>query len=650
MGRYVLMTAPILVAPGRGKARFLVETERHGVTGFDLQKDALDSFGKGVCRQPGKNLRRQTLALGAGAGAHAMDAEPAPADHAHACGKCLPLPLDMGIDRMGAAAEQLHAVGTVLWVKAVRGVDRRPWRRGPGLNDDLLRGGEFEQFLRWRHLHMHWRVRRVAHGWQGSGDSGRQNMLGQAKHRGPIALLVVRLHGVQRLQAQCAMRERHRTLCAANRQGVVGQKPAGNFVHLGRTDGVQGRAFNGGNIVGAQHGGHCRAGAALNLALCMTNSPLPEPTESDPTLVLGFESSCDETGVALVAMRPGEVPLLLAHALHSQVDMHQAFGGVVPELASRDHIRRALPLTQQVLAQAQRSLREVDVVAYTRGPGLAGALLVGAGVACALAAALDKPVLGVHHLEGHLLSPFLSADPPQFPFVALLVSGGHTQLMRVDGVGRYELLGETIDDAAGEAFDKSAKLMGLGYPGGPALAALAANGDPQAYALPRPLLHSGNLDFSFAGLKTAVLVQSQKMVASMDQTVWNGSASGVKLASGATPGFENLPLTLRADLAASTQAAIADVLVKKSLAALKLTGLKRLVVAGGVGANTSLRSQLNAACAQRGVRVHYPELHLCTDNGAMIAMAAAMRLQSGLQAARRDYAFDVKPRWPLQAI
>ena len=382
----------------------------------------------------------------------------------------------------------------------------------------------------------------------------------------------------------------------------------------------------------------------------MTHSVHPEPSNAATTLVLGFESSCDETGVALVAMREGEVPELLAHALHSQVEMHQAFGGVVPELASRDHIRRVLPLTQHVLAQAQRSLGEVDVVAYTRGPGLAGALLVGAGVACALAAALDKPVLGVHHLEGHLLSPFLSADPPQFPFVALLVSGGHTQLMRVDGVGRYELLGETIDDAAGEAFDKSAKLMGLGYPGGPALAALAADGDPQAYALPRPLLHSGNLDFSFAGLKTAVLVQSQKMVATAGEVAWNGSASGVKLASGATPGFENLPHAMRADLAASTQAAIADVLVKKSMTALKLTGLKRLVVAGGVGANTSLRTQLNAACAQRGVRVHYPELHLCTDNGAMIAMAAAMRLQSGLQAAQRNYAFAVKPRWPLQAI
>ena len=227
---------------------------------------------------------------------------------------------------------------------------------------------------------------------------------------------------------------------------------------------------------------------------------------NNETLVLGYESSCDETGVALVALRGPELPLLLAHALHSQVEMHQAYGGVVPELASRDHIRRVLPLTKQVLADAGRTLAQVDVVAFTRGPGLAGALLVGSGVACALGAALGKPVLGVHHLEGHLLSPFLSADPPGFPFVALLVSGGHTQLMRVDGVGRYELLGETIDDAAGEAFDKSAKLLGLPYPGGPALARLSEQGDASAFNLPRPLLKSGNLDFSFAGLKTAVMV------------------------------------------------------------------------------------------------------------------------------------------------
>ena len=318
------------------------------------------------------------------------------------------------------------------------------------------------------------------------------------------------------------------------------------------------------------------------------------------------------------------VPRLLAHALHSQIDMHQAYGGVVPELASRDHIRRVLPLAQQVLADSGCALGDVDVVAYTRGPGLAGALLVGAGAACALGAALGKPVLGVHHLEGHLLSPFLSADPPEFPFVALLVSGGHTQLMRVDGVGQYELLGETVDDAAGEAFDKSAKLLGLGYPGGPQLSRLAEFGDPQAFDLPRPLLHSGTLDFSFAGLKTAVWTQVRKL-------------------------GTNVCEQDKAHLAASTQAAIVEVLLKKSLAALKQTGLKRLVVAGGVGANRSLREQLDHACARRGVRVHYPELALCTDNGAMIALAAAMRLQSGRSQATHDYAFDVKPRWELAA-
>jgi N6-L-threonylcarbamoyladenine synthase len=348
--------------------------------------------------------------------------------------------------------------------------------------------------------------------------------------------------------------------------------------------------------------------------------------------VLGIESSCDETGVALVAVHGSGLPVLLSHALHSQIAMHQAYGGVVPELASRDHIRRVLPLTEQVLAEAGRTLADVDVVAFTRGPGLAGALLVGAGVACGLAAALGKPVLGVHHLEGHLLSPFLSADPPQFPFVALLVSGGHTQLMRVDGVGVYQLLGETIDDAAGEAFDKSAKLLGLAYPGGPALAKLAAKGNAQAFKLPRPLLHSGDLDFSFAGLKTAVMVQAKKC------------------ASSHACGEASLPGPVLADLAASTQAAIVEVLVKKSLAALKQTGLQRLVVAGGVGANHDLRRQLDAECARRGVRVHYPELALCTDNGAMIAMAAAMRLQAGRQRATDVYAFDVRPRWPLEAI
>ena len=344
-------------------------------------------------------------------------------------------------------------------------------------------------------------------------------------------------------------------------------------------------------------------------------------------IVLGFESSCDETGVALVDASGQSIPRLLSHALFSQIDMHQAYGGVVPELASRDHIRRVLPLTSQIMADAGRSLKDVDVVAYTRGPGLAGALLVGAGVACAMAAALGKPVMGVHHLEGHLLSPFLSLDPPEFPFVALLVSGGHTQLMRVDRVGSYELLGESIDDAAGEAFDKSAKLMGLPYPGGPHLAKLAEQGDGAAFKLPRPLLHSGNLDFSFAGLKTAVLTQAKKLGDDLQAR--------------------------KADLAASAQAAIVDVLVKKSMAAMQQTGLSRLVVAGGVGANALLRSELNAACGKRNIRVHYPELHLCTDNGAMIALAAGMRLQAGLETLNTNpagYTFDVKPRWGLAEI
>ncbi len=338
--------------------------------------------------------------------------------------------------------------------------------------------------------------------------------------------------------------------------------------------------------------------------------------------ILGIESSCDETGVALVRAAASGTPALLAHALHSQVEMHQAYGGVVPELASRDHIRRVLPLARQVLQEAGASIADIDVVAYTRGPGLAGALLVGAGVACSLAAALARPVVGVHHLEGHLLSPFLSADPPEFPFVALLVSGGHTQLMRVNDVGNYELLGETIDDAAGEAFDKSAKLLGLGYPGGPALARLAEFGNASAFSLPRPLLHSGNLDFSFAGLKTAVRTQVLKL---------------------GSPVCEQD----KAHLAASTQQAIVDVLVRKSLQALRDTGLTRIVVAGGVGANALLREQLNRECAKRQLRVHYPELALCTDNGAMIALAAAMRLQRDSACASNDYAFNVLPRWPL---
>ncbi len=338
-------------------------------------------------------------------------------------------------------------------------------------------------------------------------------------------------------------------------------------------------------------------------------------------IILGVESSCDETGLALYDTERG----LRAHALHSQIAMHEEYGGVVPELASRDHVRRAIPLLEQVLQESGLPLSAVDAVAYTQGPGLAGALLVGASVANGLALALGKPVLGVHHLEGHLLSPLLSAKPPQFPFVALLVSGGHTQLMRVDGVGQYQLLGETLDDAAGEAFDKSAKLLGLGYPGGPAISRLAEFGDPTAYQLPRPMLHSKNLDFSFSGLKTAVLT-----------LVKNHRT--------------NLCEQDKANIARAFVEAIVEVLVAKCVAALKQTGMKRLVIAGGVGANAQLRAGLNAAAARRRFEVFYPELALCTDNGAMIAFAGALRLQKNPAAARFDYGFNVKPRWPLDAI
>lgn len=347
-------------------------------------------------------------------------------------------------------------------------------------------------------------------------------------------------------------------------------------------------------------------------------------TNPREAVILGFESSCDETGVAIVRCVPEGVPVLLGQALYSQIRMHQAYGGVVPELASRDHVRRAIPLAREALQAAGLTLQGIDAVAYTQGPGLAGALLVGAGVATALAAALNKPTLAVHHLEGHLLSPFLSADPPAFPFVALLVSGGHTQLMQVDGVGRYTLLGETIDDAAGEAFDKSAKLLGLGYPGGPALSRLAETGRADAYELPRPLLHQPNLDFSFAGLKTAVMTTVRKL--------------------GPVPTEAQ-----RADVAASAQAAIVDVLAQKSIKAMKATGLKRLVVAGGVSANRALRATLDAAALKRHWRVHYPELSLCTDNGAMIALAAAMRWQAGLAQPSSRYSFEVRPRWDLMA-
>lgn len=342
-------------------------------------------------------------------------------------------------------------------------------------------------------------------------------------------------------------------------------------------------------------------------------------------IVLGFESSCDETGVALVCTERG----LLAHALHSQVDMHQEYGGVVPELASRDHIRRTLPLTRQVLEQAGLAADDVDAVAYTAGPGLIGALLVGASFARSFAWARGLPAIPIHHLEGHLLSPLMATPAPDFPFVALLVSGGHTQLMQVDGTGRYSLLGETLDDAAGEAFDKTAKLLGLGYPGGPALSALARHGDPAVHQLPRPMLHSKNLDFSFSGLKTAVLTQARKIE---DQRGSLGEKD-------------------RADLAAATELAIVDVLASKSLRALRETGLKRLVVAGGVGANRLLRERLVQAAPGIGAEVYFPPLELCTDNGAMIAFAAAMRIKAGMESLDVDNAsFTVRPRWDLAEI
>ncbi len=334
-------------------------------------------------------------------------------------------------------------------------------------------------------------------------------------------------------------------------------------------------------------------------------------------LILGIESSCDETGLALYDSEAG----LLSHALHSQVAMHQAYGGVVPELASRDHIRRVVPLARAVLARAGRELKDLDAVAFTEGPGLAGALLVGAAFAKSLAFALDVPALGIHHLEGHLLSPLLSKHRPAFPFVALLVSGGHTQLMRVTEVGQYELLGETLDDAAGEAFDKTAKLLGLDYPGGPAVSALAETGHPGRFKLPRPMLNSGDLEFSFSGLKTAVAMLVRKQPADA---------------------------STRADIACAFQEAIVEVLVTKCVAALQRTNLGRLVVAGGVGANRQLRAGLDEASRREGFEVFYPELELCTDNGAMIAFAAALRWKSGLPPA--DLVFSVRPRWDLAEV
>jgi N6-L-threonylcarbamoyladenine synthase len=337
--------------------------------------------------------------------------------------------------------------------------------------------------------------------------------------------------------------------------------------------------------------------------------------------VLGIESSCDETGLALYDTERG----LLAHALHSQIALHAEYGGVVPELASRDHIRRTVPLLRKTLLDSGINLAELDAIAYTQGPGLAGALLVGAAFASGLAAALNKPVLPVHHLEGHLLSPLLSPDPPEFPFIALLASGGHTQLMRVEAVGRYELLGETLDDAAGEAFDKTAKLMGLDYPGGAALSGLAETGRPGRYRLPRPMLNSGDFNFSFAGLKTAALTLIRKEKTDSPEAL----------------------ATFHADLARAFQDAVVEVLTLKAIEALRRTGVNRLVVAGGVGANRALRQSLDEAAAERGARVYYPPLEFCTDNGAMIAFAGAMRLLHG-EIPHPPGPFSIRPRWVLR--
>ncbi|MFN6971401.1 MAG: tRNA (adenosine(37)-N6)-threonylcarbamoyltransferase complex transferase subunit TsaD [Rheinheimera sp.] len=332
--------------------------------------------------------------------------------------------------------------------------------------------------------------------------------------------------------------------------------------------------------------------------------------------VLGIETSCDETGIAIYDGEKG----LLSHVLYSQIAIHADYGGVVPELASRDHIRKTLPLIKEALQQAGVSADSIDGVAYTAGPGLSGALLVGASIGRSLAMAWGKPALAVHHMEGHLLAPMLEANSPQFPFIALLVSGGHTQLVRVDGIGQYQLLGESVDDAAGEAFDKTAKLMGLDYPGGPLLAKLAVTGNPKKYKFPRPMTDRPGLDFSFSGLKTA--------------------ASNVIAAEGNSP-------QVQADIAASFQQAVVDTLVFKCQRALSETGLKRLVVAGGVSANTSLREQLQLLLSKMKGEVFYPRKEFCTDNGAMIAFAGYQRLKAGQQ---QDLSIGVTPRWPMTEL
>lgn len=333
--------------------------------------------------------------------------------------------------------------------------------------------------------------------------------------------------------------------------------------------------------------------------------------------VLGIETSCDETGVAVYCTERG----LLAHALFSQVAMHAAYGGVVPELASRDHVRKLLPLIRQVLDEAGLTTAELDGIAYTRGPGLVGALLVGASVARSLAYALRLPVIGIHHMEAHLLAPMLEEAQPEFPFVALLVSGGHTMLVQVAGIGRYRLLGQSLDDAAGEAFDKTAKLLNLPYPGGPALEKLAAEGNPARFRFPRPMTDRPGLDFSFSGLKTFTRN---------------------------TVHAEGDDAQTRADIARAFQDAVVDTLAIKCRRALKQSGVRGLVVAGGVGANRALRQRLQEVAAEQDARVYYPRLELCTDNGAMVALAGALRLKAGER--QEGGAFDVVARWPLDSL
>jgi len=330
-------------------------------------------------------------------------------------------------------------------------------------------------------------------------------------------------------------------------------------------------------------------------------------------IVLGIETSCDETGVALYSSETG----LLADALHSQIDLHAVYGGVVPEIASRDHIRCLLPLIAQVLGEV--GIERPDAIAYTAGPGLVGALMVGGGMANGLGLAWNCPVIAIHHMEGHLLAPMLEDGPPEYPFLALLVSGGHSMLITVRGLGKYDVLGTTLDDAVGEAFDKTAKLLGLGYPGGPALAALAKEGNDSAYALPRPMLNRPGLDFSFSGLKTAVMLEVKKAIA----------AGGLE--------------SRRADLAASFQRAAVDTLISRALKAAKQEGLERIVIAGGVGANKLLREEM--ASRFEG-KVFYPRLEFCTDNGAMIAVAGALRLADAASAAE----IRAQARWSLDTL